>query len=163
MTNGTASWTNGNSLSPCPFCNSKAVACRGLDWYVRCTGCPAALGENPDADGNPEGEYRTREEAVEAWNTRVAATEHDFSMDVHDGRTWVCVEGALESDVLKPIEGFTRDSIYRDSMREYGEWMEKATELMRDMWGLVNRLYIGDGEHIEGYAERLREFGIEVG
>lgn len=40
--------------------------------------------------------------------------------------------------------------------------LEKATALMRDLWVTVNRLYVGDGEHLEGYAERLREFGIEA-
>ena len=62
-------------MSPCPFCGSKAVAWRGLDWYVCCTVCPATLGENPDADGNPDGEYHTREEAAEAWNRRAAEAE----------------------------------------------------------------------------------------
>ena len=164
MTNGTASetngitrGTNGDGLLRCPHCGSVAEYvsehAKGRKWAVACTmTSKVAAGE-----GRPMCRCRTpfvrdKGQARDIWNRR------DFSMAVHDGRTWVCVEGALESDVLKPIEGFTRDSIYRDSMREYGEWMEKATELMRDMWPLV----LADGAS-EAFAERLREFGIEVG
>lgn len=79
-TNGITRGTNENGLSPCPFCGGKAVTRRGLDWYVCCTGCPATLGENPDADGNPDGEYRTMEEAAEAWNRRAVMRDSDLEL-----------------------------------------------------------------------------------
>jgi hypothetical protein len=105
----------------------------------------------------------TWDELHERWNRRAAVTDHDFAMAVHDGRTWVCVEGALESDALKPIDGFTRDSIYRDSMQEYGEWMEKATALIRDLWTAITWMHgMGDAKRDE-LRRRLEEFGIEVG
>ena len=91
-----------------------------------------------------------------------AVTDEQFAYAVHDGKAWVCVGRALESDELKPIPGFTRDSIYRDSMREHGEWMERATALMRDMHALLGETcdeYYANDYHALG--ERLREFGIE--
>lgn len=153
-TNGIARGTNGDSLLSCPFCGGDAELIedeptKGF-YVVECANCAA------------HGPMSNRDTAIRLWNRRAAVTDRDFATAVHDGRTWVCVEGALESDVLKPIEGFTRDSIYRDSMLEYGEWMEKAESLMRDMFDVAARGEFDVGEEA-GFAERLREFGIEVG
>ena len=152
MTNGTASETNGNNLALCPFCGGEARLVE--DSGVAFGWCPMC-----NVKTRPSTDKRV---AVERWNTRVAVTDHDFALAVHDGRTWVCVEAAIESDALKPIPGFTRDSIYRDSMAEYGEWMGKATELMRDIWTTTTWEYGMTDEHRDGLRRRLEEFGIEV-
>lgn len=188
MADVTATETNGIpseiTLLPCWHCGGDAEISYGFDDYGYDGGdrwrfyrarvmCRCGLELKVENDGD---EYLPLERAlgfaVDAWNTRVAVTDCDFAMAVHDGRTWVCVEGALESDVLKPIEGFTRDSIYRDSMAEYGEWMEKAVELMRDLWSgfecgvakvcvaCSSGAKLGDAPC--AIEERLREFGIEV-
>ena len=83
-------------------------------------------------------------------------------MSLEPGQVILKCKGAhrIDPDELFSVPGFTPNWVYQDTMREYIEWMEKATTLMRDMWGIVNSLYIGDGEHLEGYAERLKEFGI---
>ena len=183
-TNGIARGTNGSGLLPCWHCGGDAEVSYGVDDYdydggdrwrfyrakVMCR-CGSELKVENDGD-----EYlpleRALDFAVEAWNTRVAVTDHDFAMAVHDGRTWVCVEAAIESDAIKPIPGFTRDDIYRDSGREYGEWMDKATELMRDLYSgfeccvakvcdaCPSSAKLGDAPC--AIEERLREFGIEV-
>ena len=190
MTNGTAPETNGitseAALLPCPYCGGDCATVISewqeyLDKWgdefdesgLGCSDYRAVVCDVTKGGCGAIGGWREWEkEAIEAWNTRAAVTDHDFAMAAHDGRTWVCVEGALESDVLKPIEGFTRDSIYRDSMREYGEWMEKATDLMRDLYSgfeccvakvcdaCPSSAKLGDAPC--AIEERLREFGIEV-
>lgn len=154
----------------CPCCGSTATVEPHLieagctigeqtwpDWWtssVNCDKCALQF------IGGGDTEEEAVEDALEGWNRRAAVTDEQFAKALSDGRTWVCVEEALESDALTPIKGFTRNDIYRDAMHEYGEWMDKATALMRDLWATVKRLYIGDGEHLEGYAERLEEFGV---
>lgn len=174
MTNGTASETNGiKSPIPCPYCGCEmrveVYTYLGLWFRVVPT---ENHREGCFLRGVQHRRFSSEESAIEAWNTRVAVTDRDFAMAVHDGRTWVCVEGALESDALKPIEGFTRDSIYRDSMAEYGEWMEKAVELMRDLWSgfecgvakvcdaCPSGAKLGDTPC--AIEERLQELGIEA-
>lgn len=153
-----------SELLPCPFCgkgDKLKVHRRKTRHYdeplaaVKCNRCGI------------RGRYQmTDERAMVAWNRRAAVTDQQFAYAVHDGRLWVCVEGALESDELKPIPGFTRDSIYRDSMQEYGEWMDKAKALMRDMSRRIpwsSAFYDGEWHRSptdELLAERLREFGI---
>lgn len=166
----------------CPCCGSAAtvephlIECRAEvgdmvwpDWWtasVNCTSCALQF------VGGGDTEEEAVEDALKGWNTRAATTAQQFAWAVHDGRTWVCVEAAMESDALKPIPGFTRDSIYVDSMREYGEWMEKATDLMRDLYSgfeccvakvcdaCPSSAKLGDAPC--AIEERLREFGIEV-
>lgn len=148
-----------SELLPCPFCgkgDKLKVHHRKTRHYdeplaaVKCNRCGI------------RGRYQmTDERAMVAWNRRAAVTDQQFAYAVHDGRLWVCVEGALESDELKPIPGFTRDSIYRDSMQEYGGWMGKATALMRDMWSAMLEAHPNGGIRDMGLIEqRLREFGI---
>ena len=172
MTNGTASETNGNGSLPCPCCGSAATVESHLieagltvgdqtwaDWWtasVNCTSCALQF------IGGGDTEEEAVEDALKGWNTRAATTAQQFAWAVHDGRTWVCVEAAMESDALKPIPGFTRDSIYRDSMREYGEWMRKAEALMRDIWTTTTWEYGMTDEYRDELRKRLEEFEIEV-
>ena len=158
MTNGTASETNGNGSLPCPGCGCYEVVHERL--YL--TDIPVLSCGDGCGFAVFHGEDSTWDELHERWNRRAAVTDHDFAMAVHDGRTWVCMEAAMESDALKPIPGFTRDSIYRDSMREYGEWIRKATELMRDIWTTTTWEYGMTDEHRDGLRRRLEEFGIEA-
>ena len=157
----------------CPCCGSAATVESHLieagctvgdqtwtDWWtasVNCTSCALQF------IGGGDTEEEAVEDALKGWNTRAATTAQQFAWAVHDGRTWVCVEAAMESDALKPIPGFTRDSIYRDSMAEYGEWIRKATELMRDIWTATAWEYGMTDKHRDGLRRRLEEFGIEVG
>ncbi len=160
--------TNRKPLN-CPCCGSTATVEPHLieagctigeqtwpDWWTASVNCDSCALQFV---GGGDTEEEAVEDALDGWNKRAATTDQQFAMAVHDGRTWVCVEGAMESDVLKPIPGFTRDSVYRDSMQEYGEWMEKATALMRDMWGWVWESGI-KADEFDAMAERLREFGI---
>lgn len=162
----------------CPCCGSTATVEPHLieaggrignevwtDWWtasVNCDSCPLQF------VGGGDTEEDAVEDALKGWNRRTAVTDEQFAYAVHDGRAWVCVEGALESDELKPIPGFTRDSIYRDSTQEYGEWMEKATALMRDLSKRIpwSAAFYDETWHRsptdEVLAERLGEFGIEV-
>ena len=77
-------------LEPCPFCGGKAVIDRvdeGGDyrpwywWTVHCANrecvCDSLCHE-----------YETEAEAIEAWNTRIAVTDYEFSIAVHDGHLW---------------------------------------------------------------------------
>lgn len=153
----------GGAVKPmsCPFCGGEASVCLGVkmgdedEYLVQCDDCYALSDQ-----------FYSEDAAIGAWNKRTATTDEQFARAVHDGKLWVCVERALGSDELKPIPGFTRDGVYRDSMREYGEWMEKATALMRDMRDAL----IGyecwlcsempDKMEWARFDERLREFGI---
>ena len=141
-------------LLPCPHCGQEAFVTASSDGYgVECRNLRCSM--------LVLDEFDDEEDAVDAWNERAATTEEQFAYAVHDGKTWVCVERALESDMMKPIPGFTRDSIYRDSMQEYCEWMEKATELMRDIWSTMSR-FDGHDAPIDwsSLENRLGEFGI---
>ena len=164
------------TLLPCPFCGGevKLTTYRDEGWEIKCENhdWSHATWEHPRKASDIAADlgmcsWGLGEDAkaalIEAWNTRAAVTDHDFAMAAHDGRTWVCVEDALESDALTPIPGFTRNDIYRDAMSEYGEWMEKATDLMRDMWDAMLDANPNGGVRDMGLIEkRLREFGIEV-
>lgn len=61
-------------------------------------------------------------------------TDKDFSMAVHNGHLWVDVTEALKSDLATPIEGFTRNDIYRESMLERDKLIAELSQLVRDMW-----------------------------
>ena len=161
------------TLMPCPCCGSAATVEPHLieagctvgdqtwaDWWTASVNCDSCALQFV---GGGDTEEEAVDDALRGWNMRAATTDQQFAWAVHDGRTWVCAEAALESDALKPIPGFTRDSIYRDSMAECGEWMGKATDLMRDMYALLDETcdtYYEPDFHAIG--ERLREFGIGV-
>ena len=142
-------------LDRCPFCGEYASIVEDPPTFfsVECGNCGARTALSYE------------ETAIELWNRRTAVTDQQFAWAVHDGRTWVCVEGALESDAMKPIPGFTRDSLYRDSMQEYVEWMEKAKALMRDIWEVADDMFWGGTDSMSvktmtDLEDRLGEFGI---
>ena len=156
-------------LINCPCCGSTATVntnCIEMGWYtasVNCDGihdnmCSLQLIAGGDTEEDAV------EAAIELWNRRAAVAGEQFAIAVHDGRTWVCVEDALASDAMKPIKGFTRDSLYRHSMREYIEWMERATKLMRDLWALTDEMFrfkvSPSINTMAEFEERLEEFGI---
>ena len=62
----------------------------------------------------------------------------------------------IDMDKLWPIEGFTRNDIYQYTMREYIEWIEKATKLIFDLYGQLQNAY--DPKEIPEFAERVGEF-----
>ena|GEM_PF-1538254 len=188
MTNGTASetngitrGTNGDGLLSCPFCGGEAKLyddySSGRDehrwqvWHV--------------CDSGPEGEsagygeachtsidtpwFKSREKAVEAWNTRVAVTEADFARAVHDGELWgkcsECKERQgyyLDAETIQRqqehIEKLTveRDA-YFEMVKRVQSDCDARDELIRDMWPFV----LADGAS-EAFAERMRELGIEA-
>lgn len=89
-------------------------------------------------------------------------------MSLEPGQVILKCKGAhrIDPDELFSVPGFTPNWVYQDTMREYVEWMEKATALMRDMRDAL----IGyecwlcseqpDKAEWMRFDERLREFGI---
>lgn len=146
----------------CPCCGSTATVKPHLveawsGWWtasVNCDSCSLQLIGGGDTSEDAV------EDAINGWNRRAAVTDEQFAKALSDGRTWVCVEEALESDALTPIKGFTRNDIFRDAMHEYGEWMDKATALMRDMWTTTTWEYGMTDEYRNELRRRLEEFGI---
>lgn len=158
----------------CPCCGSTATVEPHLieagctigeqtwpDWWTASVNCDSCALQFV---GGGDTEEEAVEDALEGWNRRAAVTDEQFAKALSDGRTWVCVEEALESDAITPIKGFTRNDIFRDAMHEYGEWMEKATALMRDLWALTDemfRLKVSTSINtMAEFEERLEEFGI---
>ena len=108
MTNEITRGTNGNDLLPCWHCGGEVgIALHSNEfgeywWSVQRgyddeTACKCRLfmesdgkfsleeGEEPE-DSPRAMELRAR--LVEKWNRRVAVTDHDFAMAVHDGELW---------------------------------------------------------------------------
>ena len=59
---------SGETLKPCPWCNSKAVLWKAdnhEEWFIGCGG---------ECSVNPGRHFDTREDAIAAWNTRHAPT-----------------------------------------------------------------------------------------
>lgn len=97
MTNGIASeingitrGTNGSNLLRCPHCGSVAEYvsehAKGRRWAVACTMTSkvAADEERPMCRCRTPF-FRDKGQARDVWNTRVAVTDNDFAMAVHDG------------------------------------------------------------------------------
>lgn len=91
-----------SELLPCPFCGSEAAYSEyfGFDgemWnyaYV-CDGCGATPGLLIGIGGDYVSPYRTKEEAIEAWNNRHERTCHMTDRQWDNGQcTWgtVCSE-----------------------------------------------------------------------
>jgi hypothetical protein len=158
----------------CPCCGSTATVEPHLidagctigeqtwpDWWTASVNCDKCALQFV---GGGDTEEEAVEDALDGWNRRAAVTDEQFARAIHDGRTWVCVEEALESDALTPIKGFTRNDIFRDAMHEYGEWMERATKLMRDLWALTDEMFrfkvSPSINTMAEFEERLEEFGV---
>ena len=175
MINGIRSETNGVpsefTLLPCPLCGSEDIGIeRGLTGSPRvwCVDCRCNTGGKGDDA-----------EAIEAWNTRVAVTDHDFAMAVHDGELWgKCSE-------CKERQGYYLDAetIQRQQERiaeleaERDHWQGVALkrtaenaelrELVRDMWFWHYEGHI-DSEsqerqmkHIDRVIDCMRELGVD--
>ena len=86
-----------DELKPCPFCggeanlrptfdvvgwttDDEAVEVRSYVYECNNPECPAIVQTNT---------CPTEKEAAFAWNTRIAATDEQFSMAMHDGEAWV--------------------------------------------------------------------------
>lgn len=127
-----------SELLPCPFCGEEPDKQFGFNVSANLKGrvicrCGAEI---------RQGRLDSESDIIKKWNRRTAVTGEQFAWAVYDGKAWVCVERAFESD----------------------EWMEKATDLMRDMWRTLSAMYglnlgIDIGKERD-YEERLREFGI---
>ena len=69
-----------------------------------------------------------------------------------------------DPNALKPIEGFTRDEVYRESILERDEIIADAFDLIRDMW-----FYLKDAEFpmcvpaCRRLAKRMEELGVVDG
>ena len=127
MTNGIASETNGiargtngytcaeNALVLCPFCGSGWLYETQRNGYfdetpvMFCNSCKAVVTwKQVEEEGANE---KTRLFVREHWNTRVAVTDYDFTMAVHDGELWRrvknhvrCPECGLNIESLIPLE-----------------------------------------------------------
>ena len=62
--------------------------------------------------------YKTEAEAIEAWNTRTAATDDEFARAVHDGNLWRrikdrirCQHCGLNIESVVPLDGCNRHAI----------------------------------------------------
>ena len=106
----------GEKLLLCPHCGSVAEYvsehAKGKRWAVACT-----MTSKVAAD---EGKlmcrcrtpfFRDKGQARDIWNRRVAVTDHDFAMAVHDGELWRrvknhvrCPECGLNIESLIPLE-----------------------------------------------------------
>lgn len=183
---------SGEKLLPCPFCGGEAKLYddysserderRWQVWHV--------------CDNGPEGEsagyglachtsidmpwFKSREKAIEAWNTRAAVTDHDFAMAVHDGDLWgkcsECKERQghyLDAETIR-----NQQERIAELERERDEWQLKCCEeaglhashvfqrdeLIRDMWaGIVHEHSQGGFPDMGLMEKRMRELGIEVG
>lgn len=63
--------TIGNELLPCPFCGAE-VFCGGDEkrgYYILCSWCDVQMGMGTRQDGEPQHYYKTKEKALEKWNT----------------------------------------------------------------------------------------------
>lgn len=87
-------------------------------------------------------------------------------MGLEPGQVILKCKGAhrIDPDELFSVPGFTPDWVYQDTMREYVEWMEKATKLMRDLWALTDEMFrfkvSPSIDTMAEFEERLEEFGI---
>lgn len=165
MTNGTASETNGNNLALCPFCGGEA-------WLVEDSG--VAFGWCPmcNVKTRPSTDERV---AVERWNTRVAVTDHDFAMAVHDGNLWgkcsECKERQgyyLDAETIqRQQERIAKLTVERDAYFEMVKRVQADCDardaLIRDMWAGIVREHPQGGFPDMGLMEkRMRELGIDL-
>lgn len=80
-----------SELLPCPFCGSETYLYEAKDYYA--LGC-----ENIGCHGNwtHSRVYETKEEAIEAWNTRAERTcrivENERYSDMYDGPIVSCTQ-----------------------------------------------------------------------
>ena len=87
-------------------------------------------------------------------------------MSLEPGQVILKCKGAhrIDPDELFSVPGFTPDWVYQDTMREYIEWMEKGTALMRDLWALTDEMFrfkrSPSINTMAEFEERLEEFGI---
>ena len=134
-----------SKLKSCPFCG-----CVDIDEYegdfgngVYCMNCGAMMGEPIHM------EYRvtervSMEQAIAAWNTRAAVTDHDFAMAVHDGNLWgKCSE-------CKERQGYYLDA---ETIRNQ---QERIAELERALEAKSLRLVMCENE-VGGYYDILRD------
>lgn len=187
MTNGTAPGTNGiASLLPCPYCGCEmrveAYTYLGL-WYRV---VPAENhGERCFLRGVQHRRFSLEAEAIETWNTRVAVTDHDFAMAVHDGELWgKCSECERIAELERELEALQVVNWWTD---EYGDThaiaangqevchyvrgehaeafaMElcKRDELIRDLWAAITWMHGMSDAKRDELRRRIREFGTEV-
>lgn len=75
--------------------------------------------------------------------------------------TWpnVAIEAGSDPHEVMKRYGVNEHTL-RTACYDHEQHIKELEGLVRELWAMVKRLYIGDGEHLEGYAERLEEFGI---
>ncbi len=85
--------------------------------------------------------------------------EHEEGIAIHDGHLWMDINAAIASDKLNPIPGFTRNDLYRDSMRERDELIAKLMDLCGDMRAWITLVPPSVMDDIDG---RINDLGVEV-
>lgn len=77
-----------DELKPCPFCKSRSNI-KLVEYRPNCSGavvCGQCGARGPKKKNDHERGWKAK--AIEAWNTRVAVTDEQFAMAVHDGEAW---------------------------------------------------------------------------
>ncbi|HAM16724.1 MAG TPA: hypothetical protein DCP91_12885 [Eggerthellaceae bacterium] len=137
-----------------------------------------SLEEGEEPEDSPRAmELRAR--LVEKWNRRVAVTDHDFAMAVHDGELWgkcsECKERQghyidaetiqRQQERIAEIKGELRksydaQSVKAEELTRRGVLLDKLEDLAIDLYCQLLNAY--DAKELDGFAERMRELGIEV-
>lgn len=177
MTNGTASKTNGSDLLRCPHCGSVAEYvsehAKGKRWAVSCTMTSKVAAD----EGKPMCRCRTpfvrdKGQARDIWNRRAAVTDYDFAMAVHDGELWgKCSECKERQGYYLDAETIQRQQERIAELEAENRRMsadlyattganDKLEDLAIDLYCQLLNAY--DAKELDGFAERMREIGIEV-
>ena len=181
MTNGTASETNGitseAALLPCPFCggkvkmrvsddNSYVIECGNHDWpsiSVKRENTTIAADILMCSWGDGEDAKQT---LIEAWNARVAVTDHDCG-ECKERQGYYLDAETIRNQQERIAELTIERDTYFEMVKRVQADCDARDELIRDMWEDLVGLQGGYEElgyqtSLPEFAERLREFGIEV-
>ena len=101
-----------DDLKPCPFCG-------GMPQLLPCAGKETGMWRVwHECDFVTTSYFESKAEAIEAWNTRAAVTDADFSVAVQDGKLWRrikdhvrCRYCGLNIESVIPLDGCNRHAI----------------------------------------------------
>lgn len=154
---------NNKELKPCPFCGSEAWVYsyewhRGTGGYsVLCKNpdCPLDLGGGYTEDGYPEGKYKTKADAIEAWNNRVQGSIYDMFPRIYwtkrnPMQTLKDKIDKLEEEAAEVAEA--KD--YMDIVDETLDVMHCCVEILRD----VPKELVDESLLLHNYKNRERGY-----